>query len=247
MPLHNFCCTLSRIIMHRVCRDPQLPVQARLWPPDVLFGGFPPLPPQIFQKKLGITQTSTSKWHGSSPPLANLSCHRAGWPLWLDTAHTHASMIALVDTLTMLWKPPRRVVLILGAAEDKVPQNLVASLSQLPLAHVLCVDVAIAGASTRAFSPTDLALFFSSASKVGCESRNGAAGVCGGQNNVKVRVVRSTSDADATSCALDIVRQRWLAGSGCGSEEQPLVVVTGSTYVVSNAVHYLERHGLSAL
>jgi hypothetical protein len=26
--------------MYRVCRDPLLPVQARLWPPDVLFWEF---------------------------------------------------------------------------------------------------------------------------------------------------------------------------------------------------------------
>jgi hypothetical protein len=47
-----FCCTLSRIIMHRVYRDPLLPVQARLWSPDVIFEESSPLP-QIFQKDFG--------------------------------------------------------------------------------------------------------------------------------------------------------------------------------------------------
>jgi hypothetical protein len=42
-----FCCTLSRINMHRFYRDPLLPVQACLWPPDVLFGGFRPPPPNF--------------------------------------------------------------------------------------------------------------------------------------------------------------------------------------------------------
>jgi hypothetical protein len=37
--------------MHRVCRDPLLPVQARLWPPDVLFWEF--FFPQKFPKKIG--------------------------------------------------------------------------------------------------------------------------------------------------------------------------------------------------
>jgi hypothetical protein len=46
-----FCCTFSRNIMHRVCRDPLQPVQARFLPPDDLFGGC--FPPPQFSKKNG--------------------------------------------------------------------------------------------------------------------------------------------------------------------------------------------------
>jgi hypothetical protein len=51
--------------MLRVYRDPLLPVQARLWPPDVLLWGFFQIP-RISQIFLGITQTPTSKWYGLS-------------------------------------------------------------------------------------------------------------------------------------------------------------------------------------
>ena len=176
--------------------------------------------------------------------------------LLLDAAHTPRSISALVATVNALWPRAAPLTLIFGAAEDKAAPEMAAALAQLPLARVLCVEAPIAGSSERAASAAGLAALFERALR----RRGGGAAVqavaAGGADGGVAAALECAWAARRASQQQQQQQEQQqeqqqqqhgvrtaLASSATGSrdKERGVVLVTGSVYVVAEALRHLQR------
>ena len=159
----------------------------------------------------------------------------AGVHLLLDVAHTAQSAAGLVRVVSQLRKPAQRVMLIVGVASDKAASEIVTALLDLPIAHVACVNARIWGAQTRGYSAARLADTFRQQIDAGSES---AASHSRDAQLAALRVDALTAPEGANPLvdAMALVLAQPFDQS---VQDAPLVVVTGSTYVVADALRII--------
>ena len=146
----------------------------------------------------------------------------------LDTAHTAQSIVGLVSIVRAVCASERQVHVVVGLAADKAATDIAASLAELPLASVHCVEADIAGEKVRAYSAADLAKCFVGVMKHAA---------------VPVRSLQCCGGQSAVAEALCAVTSGGPDGKGAASHDgqtNPMVLVTGSTYVVADALQYIQ-------
>lgn len=163
----------------------------------------------------------------------------------LDVAHTTQSMLGLVTTAKSLLSPGQQVVLVFGATQGKPVSQMIDALLALPLRCAHCVEADAFGAHLRSVPPEDLARLLRQRSAAAAPAEpdaaeGGSADARGGE--LECHVYPSGAGRNATEAALKAL---WAQGSSAGGSEgtggtEPLVVVTGSTYVVANALQHMQ-------
>ena len=160
----------------------------------------------------------------------------AGVHLLLDVAHTAQSAAGLVRVVLQLRKPAQRVVMVVGLASDKAASEIVAALLDLPIAQVVCVNARIWGAQVRGYSATRLADTFKQQINVVSHC---AASRSRDAQHAAPRVDALTAE-DGANPLVDAMALVLAQPFDQSDQDAPLLVVTGSTYVVADALRMID-------
>lgn len=171
----------------------------------------------------------------------------------LDTAHTRQSARSVLAAVRDFCPSDWRRVLLIGMANDKDASGVVEALSAVEWGRVMCVEAPIGGSHHRTMAAGELVRHFRNARPSGSMTAGGASAVdvsvglspangCGGSGAAAVsdRLEVQRGGVCPVAEACEAMCDRY-----CGGIEATApglgIVVTGSTYVVAQALRWIRE------